>query len=52
MIVLEELGLPYCTKSVESAEMKMEPYLSINPNGRSVAGVEGCHPILTMPIID
>ena len=33
-IVLEELGIPYENKFLEFPEMKAEPYLSINPNGR------------------
>lgn len=32
--MLEELGLAYVTRSVELAEMRQEPYLSVNPNGR------------------
>ncbi|KAL2848895.1 putative glutathione S-transferase [Aspergillus pseudoustus] len=33
-MVLEELKLPYETKSVDLADLKKEPYESINPNGR------------------
>jgi glutathione S-transferase len=33
-ILLEELGLPYETKFIDFADMKKEPYTSINPNGR------------------
>ncbi|KAL2802859.1 glutathione S-transferase [Aspergillus granulosus] len=32
--VLEELGIPYETKFISFAEVKAEPYVSINPNGR------------------
>ena len=34
VVVLEELGLPYIGKYLELPELKAEPYLSINPNGR------------------
>ncbi|KAI1815087.1 glutathione S-transferase [Poronia punctata] len=34
VMILEELGLPYEIKEVKWAEIKKEPYLSINPNGR------------------
>ena len=33
-IVLEELGLPYNTTYVDFANIKKEPYIKINPNGR------------------
>ncbi|KAI1082139.1 glutathione-s-transferase [Whalleya microplaca] len=33
-LVLEELGLPYETKYLEFPEAKVEPYLSLNPNGK------------------
>ncbi|KAH8651951.1 glutathione S-transferase [Tricladium varicosporioides] len=33
-ILLQELGLPYETKSLEFVDMKKEPYVSLNPNGR------------------
>lgn len=33
-MILEELGLPYVSKYVEVSELKCEPYVSINPNGR------------------
>lgn len=34
-ILLEELELPYDTKTLDFAtELKAEPYISINPNGR------------------
>ena len=32
--VLEELGIPYEHKFLELAEMKKEPFESLNPNGR------------------
>jgi glutathione S-transferase len=34
VIVFEELGLPYEIKKIGMAELKQEPYLSLNPNGR------------------
>ncbi|RYP12341.1 hypothetical protein DL765_007387 [Monosporascus sp. GIB2] len=34
IIVLEELSLPYEVKQVGMAEVKQEPYISLNPNGR------------------
>jgi glutathione S-transferase len=33
-IILEELKLPYTYKVIDFADMKKEPYESINPNGR------------------
>lgn len=34
VLVLEELDIPYVKTAVEWADMKKEPYESINPNGR------------------
>jgi hypothetical protein len=34
VVILEELGLPYMSKYVQISELKCEPYVSINPNGR------------------
>ncbi|KAJ5183127.1 Glutathione transferase [Penicillium capsulatum] len=34
VMVLEELNIPYEFKTVEFADMKKEPFESINPNGR------------------
>lgn len=33
-MVLEELDVPYTNKLIEMPDMKKEPYVSINPNGR------------------
>jgi glutathione S-transferase len=33
-IVLEELGIPYEHHFIPFSEMKSEPFVSINPNGR------------------
>lgn len=34
-IVLEELGIPYTVKKVNmQTELKVEPFISLNPNGR------------------
>ncbi|KAB8237671.1 glutathione S-transferase family protein [Aspergillus alliaceus] len=33
-IVLEELGLPYETRFVNFTDVKKEPYINLNPNGR------------------
>ncbi|KAI0967711.1 thioredoxin-like protein [Xylaria arbuscula] len=33
-MILEELGLPYEYKIVDFPDMKKEPYLALNPNGR------------------
>ncbi|EOO03819.1 putative glutathione s- protein [Phaeoacremonium minimum UCRPA7] len=33
-IILEELDVPYTVKFLEFPDMKKEPYVSINPNGR------------------
>lgn len=33
-VILEELGLPYKTEFREFEELKKEPFLSLNPNGR------------------
>lgn len=46
-IVLEELGLPYETKFVVFAEMKKEPFISRNPNGR-VPAIEDPNTGLTL----
>ena len=40
VIVLEELGLPYELKKLDSSELKVEPYISINPNGRVPALID------------
>lgn len=34
ILILEELGLPYEVKRVGAVEVKQEPYISLNPNGR------------------
>ena len=34
MIILEELGLPYDVKELNLSEVKQEPYVKVNPNGR------------------
>lgn len=34
LMVLEELNIPYDSIAVEFANMKKEPYVSVNPNGR------------------
>ncbi|KAL1857571.1 hypothetical protein VTK73DRAFT_8034 [Phialemonium thermophilum] len=39
-IVLEELGLPWKFVEVQADELKKEPYLSLNPNGRVPALVD------------
>ncbi|KAF2490642.1 putative glutathione S-transferase [Lophium mytilinum] len=33
-MILEELNIPYTVKMIEFPDMKKEPYVSINPNGR------------------
>lgn len=33
-MVLQELNIPYIDKYVEFSEIKKEPYVSVNPNGR------------------
>lgn len=33
-MVFEELNIPYVSIAVDFAEMKKEPYVSVNPNGR------------------
>lgn len=33
-MILEELSLPYTVKNVEFNEVKAEPFISVNPNGR------------------
>jgi len=33
-ILLEELGVPYQTNFMDFADLKKEPYISLNPNGR------------------
>lgn len=34
IIIMEELEIPYEVKRVGLAEVKQEPYISLNPNGR------------------
>lgn len=34
IMILEELSLPYTAKSVPYSEIKSEPFISVNPNGR------------------
>ncbi|OJJ54506.1 hypothetical protein ASPSYDRAFT_159695 [Aspergillus sydowii CBS 593.65] len=34
IMILEELSLPYTVKNVEFNEIKAEPFISVNPNGR------------------
>lgn len=34
IMILEELSLPYTVKNVEFNEVKAEPFISVNPNGR------------------
>lgn len=34
VMVLQELNIPYIDKYVEFSEIKKEPYVSVNPNGR------------------
>lgn len=33
-IILEELNIPFEFKTIEFPEMKQEPYITVNPNGR------------------
>jgi glutathione S-transferase len=54
-ILLEELNLPYEVKTVDFAtELKSEPYISINPNGR-VPSIEdpntGVNVFEVMPVV-
>lgn len=34
VVLLAELGLPYEIKVVSGSDIKKEPYISLNPNGR------------------
>jgi glutathione S-transferase len=34
VIILEELGVPYEIQNVAISELKTEPYININPNGK------------------
>lgn len=51
VMALKELSLPYTTEMVEFSNMKSEPFVSTNPNGRVPAiddpntGVSGRNPI-------
>ncbi|RFU80573.1 glutathione-s-transferase theta, gst [Trichoderma arundinaceum] len=38
--ILEELSLPYEFKKIEALEMKKQPFLSMNPNGKSGAIID------------
>ncbi|POS70417.1 URE2 [Diaporthe helianthi] len=42
---MEELGIPYAKHKVEISEMKTEPYISVNPNGRVPAIYDPNHNI-------
>lgn len=37
VIIFEELGIPYEIEYMDFAVLKQEPFLSINPNGRTPA---------------
>ncbi|KAJ5908100.1 hypothetical protein N7495_000782 [Penicillium taxi] len=37
IILLKELNIPFETKNIEFPDLKKEPYVSINPNGRAPA---------------
>ncbi|KAI0815491.1 thioredoxin-like protein [Xylaria sp. FL0064] len=54
-MVLEELGVPHEFKIVEFGEMKQEPFISLNPNGR-VPAIEDPNTGLTLwesgPIVE
>ncbi|KAI1294469.1 thioredoxin-like protein [Xylaria venustula] len=54
-MILEELGLPYEYKIVDFTDMKKEPYLTLNPNGR-VPAIEDPNTGLTLwesgPIVE
>ena len=39
-ILLEELGLPWKFVKVEMSELKKEPFISLNPNGRVPALID------------
>lgn len=34
IIILEELGLPWVPETVEKSDLKIEPFISLNPNGK------------------
>ncbi|KAM3496877.1 hypothetical protein MY10362_009754 [Beauveria mimosiformis] len=44
-LILEELGLPYETTYLEFPDAKVEPYISLNPNGKLPAIQDPNHSI-------
>lgn len=40
IIILKELSLPYEVEHLAPAELKVEPFISLNPNGRTPAVVD------------
>ncbi|GIJ92508.1 glutathione S-transferase, nitrogen catabolite repression regulator [Aspergillus pseudoviridinutans] len=46
-MILEELNIPYTHKFIDFPEMKQEPYVSINPNGR-VPAIEDSNTGITL----
>ena len=39
-LILQELGIPFTLEKLTMAEVKEEPYISINPNGRVPAIID------------
>ena len=39
-LIIEELNLPYEHRPVQDSELKQEPYILLNPNGRTPAMVD------------
>lgn len=48
MFVLEELGLPYEIVDTPYDTLKVEPYISVNPNGRLPSLVDGNRDNITL----
>ncbi|KAK2594183.1 hypothetical protein QQS21_008122 [Conoideocrella luteorostrata] len=46
-IILEELSIPYEAKFVDFSQVKIEPFISVNPNGR-IPGLEDPNTNITM----
>ncbi|KAH7367784.1 glutathione-s-transferase theta, gst [Plectosphaerella cucumerina] len=40
LMIIEELGLPYKLEEVDDKQLKVEPFISLNPNGRAPAMID------------
>jgi glutathione S-transferase len=40
LMIIEELSLPYKLEEVDDKQLKVEPFISLNPNGRAPAMID------------